>query len=229
MKLTIERAFALSLAVHVAVILPLAIEMRAAEPDDDETLVVDLTGVTADDQSEEKVTEQTAGSSASQAASAQDTRVAQAGERQKIDATPMETGPASAASPQKAASAKAAPGAPGSVNIQGAEQQQEAHRLRPRVENPVDPLRAYVKTLTKRLEAKLVYPEAGRQAGLHGWPTVAFTILSDGALGPDSLKLVSSSGSPKLDQSALETVRASAPFVPPPREITLKLTLIYGR
>jgi protein TonB len=176
-----------------------------------------------------RVTEQTAGSTASQAASAQDTRVAQAGERQKTDETPLEAGPAIVGSPQKATAAKAAPGSPGSVNIRGAEQQQEAHRLRPRVENPVDPLRAYVKTLTKRLEAKLVYPEAGRQAGLHGWPTVTFTILADGALDPNSLKLVSSSGSPKLDQSALETVRASAPFAPPPREITLKLTLIYGR
>ena len=228
MKLTIERAFALSLAVHAAIILPLALEMRAVEPDEDETLVVDLTGVTADDQSEERVTEQTAGSTASQATSAQDTRVAQAGERQ-TDQTPMEAGPTIAASPQKATAAKAAVGSPGSVNIRGAEQQQEAHRLRPRVENPVDPFRAYVKTLTKRLEAKLVYPEAGRQAGLHGWPTVAFTILADGALDAHSLKLVSSSGSPKLDQSALDTVRASAPFSPPPREITLKLTLIYGR
>ena len=115
------------------------------------------------------------------------------------------------------------------MNIKGVEQQQEAHRLRPRVENPVDPLRAYVKALTKRLEAKLVYPEAGRQAGLHGWPTVGFTIRADGALDPNSLKLVTSSGSPKLDQSALDTVRASAPFEPPPHEITLKLTLIYGR
>ena len=228
MKLTIERAFALSLAVHAAVILPLAIEMRAVEPDEDETLVVDLKGITADDQSEERVTEQTAGSTASQAAAAQDTRVAQAGERQTNE-TPTDAGPAIATSPQKTTVAKAATGSPGSVNIRGAEQQQEAHRLRPRVENPVDPLRVYVKTLTKRLEAKLVYPEAGRQAGLHGWPTVAFTILADGALDPNSLKLVTSSGSPKLDQSALDTVRASAPFEPPPRDITLKLTLIYGR
>ncbi len=228
MKLTIERAFALSLAVHAAIILPLAIGMWPAEPDEDETLVVDLRGVTADDQSEERVTEQTAGSTASQATSAQETRVAQAGERQ-TDEAPTEAGPAIAASPQKTTPAKTATGSPGSVNIRGVEQQQEAHRLRPRVENPVDPLRTYVKALTKRLEAKLVYPESGRQAGLHGWPTVAFIIRMDGALDPNSLKLVTSSGSPKLDQSALDTVRASAPFEPPPHEITLKLTLIYGR
>jgi periplasmic protein TonB len=202
--------------------------MRAVEPDEDETLVVDLKGVTAEDQSEERVTEQTAGSTASESAAAQDTRVAQAGERQ-TDEMPTDAGPAIAATPQKTTAAKSVTGSPGSVNIRGAEQQQEAHRLRPRVENPVDPLRAYVKTLTKRLEAKLVYPEAGRQAGLHGWPTVAFTILADGGLDPNSLKLVSSSGSPKLDQSALDTVRASAPFERPPHEITLKLTLIYGR
>ena len=73
MKITIERAFALSLAVHAAIILPLAIGMWPSEPDDDETLVVDLRGVTAEDQSEERVTEQTAGSKASQATSAQET------------------------------------------------------------------------------------------------------------------------------------------------------------
>lgn len=229
MKLTIERAFAVSLAIHGAILVTLAMEMRAAEPEADETLVVDLNGVEAEDQSEEKLTEQTAGSTASQAAAAQDTRVAQAGENRRNDETPTEAGPAAAAQPAKASPAKAAAGSPGSVNIQGAEQQQVAHRLRPRVENPVDPLGAYVKTLTKRVEKKLVYPEFGRQAGLHGWPTVAFTILQDGALRADLLKLVSSSGSPKLDEAALETIRAVAPFDPPPREITLKITVKYGR
>jgi protein TonB len=226
---TIERALAVSLAIHGAVILPVAIEMRTAEPHYDETLIVDLKGVTADDQSEERVTEQTAGSSASQAAAAQNTRVAQAGENRQTDETPSEAGPATAARPEKAAPTKAAPGSPGSVNIQGGEQQQEAHRIRPRAENPADPLQAYAKALSKRVQTKLVYPEAGRQAGLQGAATAAFTILPDGGLRPDSLKIVSSSGQSKLDESALKTIRACAPFDLPPREITLKITVKYGR
>jgi hypothetical protein len=135
-KLTIKRAFAVSLAIHGAIILPVAIGMTATEPDDDETLVVDLKGVTADDQSDEKVTEQTAGSTASQAASAQETQVAQAGEKRQSDESPTEAGTAIGARPEKTAVTKPAPGSPGSVNIRGSEQQQEAHKLRSRVENP---------------------------------------------------------------------------------------------
>ncbi|ARN79840.1 energy transducer TonB [Methylocystis bryophila] len=228
MKLTIERAFGVSLIIHAVIILLLMIAMTAKEDDSDETLVVDLKGVIADDQSEEKVTEQTAGSSASPATSAQKTQLAQAGEKRQSDETPTEAGPAIGAKPERAAAAKPAPDSPGSVNIRGSEQQQEAHKLRSRIENFIDPLKAYVKALTKRVESKLAYPEAGRRVGLHGWPIVSFTILQGGALRADSLKLVTSSGSPKLDETALQTIRACAPFEPPPREITLKMTVIYG-
>ena len=228
MRFTIERAFVASLAIHGVIALPVAIEMAAAQPDYDETLVIDLKGVTAEDQADEKVTEQTQGASAAQAANEQKARLAQNGEKREAEGGP-EQAPAQAITEKQTKSAKDAPSSPGSANVLGGEQQQEAHRIQPRVENPVDLLQAYAKALTKRVQTKLIYPEAGRQAGWQGAAAVAFTILPDGALRADSLKIVSSSGQPKLDESALKTIQACAPFAPPPREITLKITVKYGR
>jgi protein TonB len=58
---------------------------------------------------------------------------------------------------------------------------------------------------------------------------VAFTILGDGQIRADSLKVVESSGYPKLDAAALQTVRESLPFPPPPKEdLNVKLTLDFG-
>jgi periplasmic protein TonB len=78
------------------------------------------------------------------------------------------------------------------------------------------------------VQSRLVYPETGRWAGLRGSAAVSSTILPDSALSPESLRIVSSSGEAKLDESALQTIRAAAPFEPPKREITLKITVIYG-
>jgi periplasmic protein TonB len=61
------------------------------------------------------------------------------------------------------------------------------------------------------------------------WSSLRVVDLPDGALKADSLKLVSSRGQPKLDESALKTIRACAPFDPAPHEITLKITVKYGR
>jgi protein TonB len=43
------------------------------------------------------------------------------------------------------------------------------------------------------------------------------------------LKIVESSGQPKLDASALKTIRASAPFAPPPKEMTVAIAVAFGR
>jgi protein TonB len=78
------------------------------------------------------------------------------------------------------------------------------------------------------VQANLVYPDEGRRTGLQGTATVSFTILADGRLRTDSLKIVAAAAS-TLDASALQTIRASAPFDPPPREITVKIDVAFGR
>jgi hypothetical protein len=46
---------------------------------------------------------------------------------------------------------------------------------------------------------------------------------------PESLKIVAGSGQAKLDESALKTIRASVPFDPPPREMTVAIAVAFGQ
>jgi periplasmic protein TonB len=86
-----------------------------------------------------------------------------------------------------------------------------------------------VKLLSKKVQANLVYPDEARQAGLHGTATVSFAILRTGQIRPETLKVVVSSGQPKLDESALKTIRASIPFDPAPKEMTVAVAVDFGR
>jgi protein TonB len=58
---------------------------------------------------------------------------------------------------------------------------------------------------------------------------VSFTILASGQIRPETLKIVTSSGQPRLDGGALKTIRASVPFDPPPKEITIAIAVDFGR
>ncbi len=230
-RFTIIHAFAASLALHGLIVAPFALQWSAPPEDDDEVLVLDLTGMETDEQIDEKLKERTQGIPGSDSASRQEKKTAEASESSPVDAAQGNASPkmAGAASSQPAASASAAAGSPGPLDAKGIEQEQESRRIARRVEIQIDPLQAYAKALTKKVQLKLVYPEAGRRAGWRGSPVVAFTILADGAIAEGSLKIVTSSGQSKLDESALRTIRACAPFAPPPRVIELKISVTYGR
>jgi protein TonB len=75
---------------------------------------------------------------------------------------------------------------------------------------------------------QLVYPDEGRNAGLHGTTTISSTVLDNGQIRPESLKIVASSGQAPLDASALKTIRASIPFAPPPREMTVAIAVSFA-
>jgi hypothetical protein len=42
-------------------------------------------------------------------------------------------------------------------------------------------------------------------------------------------QIVDSSGQPKLDAAALKTIRDSAPFAPPPKELTISIAVDFAR
>jgi protein TonB len=79
------------------------------------------------------------------------------------------------------------------------------------------------------VQAHLVYPDDGRRAGLQGTATVSFAVLRNGQIRPETLKIVTSSGQPRLDASALKTIRASIPFDPAPKEMTVAIAVDFGR
>jgi periplasmic protein TonB len=111
-------------------------------------------------------------------------------------------------------------------DVTGVEQRQVARRIQSLTE--AERLNIYVQALSKKVQTHLVYPEDGRRAGLKGTATVSFAILSNGHIRQESMKVTESSGQPKLDESALRTIRASVPFAPPPREMTIAIAVDFG-
>lgn len=82
-----------------------------------------------------------------------------------------------------------------------------------------------------KVNRKHRYPSQARRQGITGTATVSFVVSADGGLS--GLRLAGSSGSPILDQAALETVRRAAPFPPIPADAgrsswTFNLPIAYN-
>ncbi|WP_265517983.1 energy transducer TonB family protein [Nitratireductor luteus] len=68
----------------------------------------------------------------------------------------------------------------------------------------------YPGKVVSKLRRALRYPRQAKRDGLRGEARVAFTISRNGSVS--GIRIVRSSGSPVLDQAAVETVRRAAPF-----------------
>ena len=73
---------------------------------------------------------------------------------------------------------------------------------------------SYNRWLKYKVESVLKYPELAVVSGLQGTLYIQFNIMKDGSLG--SLELIKSSGYKILDDEALRSIRATAPFQPLP-------------
>ncbi|HWR72552.1 MAG TPA: TonB family protein [Nitrospirota bacterium] len=73
---------------------------------------------------------------------------------------------------------------------------------------------SYNRWLKYKVESVLRYPELAALTGLQGTLYIQFDIMKDGALG--NLELIRSSGYKILDDEALRSIRATAPFQPLP-------------
>jgi protein TonB len=235
-RFTIYHGFAASLALHAAVALPFVLYALAPSPEEPPTLVVELQGVVAENQSEEKVLQETKGEAKPDTPDVEKPAQAPPATTAPPDDPPpdetkdenegMQPPPKAEANPL---AAKAQSGNAGANNISGVEERQNAQTIKTEREEEIDRLNRYVKLLTKKVMVNLVYPDEGRQARLQGAATVSFTILPSGQIRPESVKIITSSGQPKLDASALKTVRASVPFDPPPKEMTIAIGVAFGR
>ncbi len=230
LKFTIWHGIATSLALHSALALPFVVDSLIPPPDEPPLLVLDLQGVVADEQIEKKVVQQTKG------AEQQEKEPVAKPEQAAAPPPPPDDPPKHVAeegdtpvppppSPAQVQSPPAAATQSGSANnIKGAEQQQDAQRIKD-LETEKDRINAYVALLGKKVRANMVYPDDGRSAAA----VVAFTVLGSGQLRPGSLRIAESSGQAALDASALKTIRASAPFDPPPHELNLAVTVDFAR
>ncbi|GFO61907.1 hypothetical protein GMST_42320 [Geomonas silvestris] len=82
---------------------------------------------------------------------------------------------------------------------------------------------AYIRDLVTR---RLAYPPLARRMNWSGKTVVSFVIQEDGSIS--TLKVVESSRHAILDQSALDTVRAVAPFPKPPVRAEIVLPVHFA-
>jgi len=229
------------------------------QPDEPETLVVELQGVEADSQTIQQVLQETKGDAKREAKEKPveppppppvpppetiATQETQTPEEQPLNVAEngneAPAGPPAAAEPPQSSPPPVPPvvktppvaetksANPGTNNVAGAEEKQNAQTIKADPAAERDKLRDYVKELTKKVQANLVYPQDARQGHLTGTVRVSFTILSNGQIQPESLKVITSSGQPKLDAGALRTIRASVPFAQPPEQMTVAIAVGFG-
>jgi protein TonB len=237
-RFTILHGLAISLALHGALCAPFVVHSLDSPPDDDPPpLVIELQGAVADSQTEQKELQQIKGEAKQE--EAETPKAAEAPPPPPIDEPPPKDivdhetelavpPPQPAPQPTTSAETHAKSGSAGARNVTGTEVQQTAQIIKTDPQE-IERLREYVKRMTKKVQANLAYPDGAQESDMHGTAMVAFIIQANGQIRADSLKIVESSGQPRLDASALKTIRASAPFDPPPRELPIAIGVTYGR
>ena len=236
LKFTLWHGLAVSLAIHSVLGAPFVVHGLERPNDDAPVLVVELQGAVSDSQAVQRVLQQTKGDEKQEQASPakpeptpppeqaspdKPDQVAENGDQPPPE--PETTAPSTETDEQPTRPATEG----GANDVKGVEEQQAAQTVKQ--DDDADRLAEYIKSLSKKIEAHLVYPDEGRKAALQGIATVSFTVLGNGQIRPETLKVVASSGQPQLDASALNTVRASVPFDPPPKEMTIAIGVAYGR
>lgn len=222
---TVCHGFAVSLALHSALGLAVVLPRIAPAPAPaSAVLVIQLQGVIAEIQSEQKVLGEAALVQASvnvtpdrpppEAVTTTEAPVA------APVVKPLDVPPSPVTETTPTSSRSSAVG----VDEQLPEQTITA------IEQPdPDRIKDYVMALSKLIQGRIVYPDQARRAGMRGVAAVSFSITTNGQIRQETLKIVKSSGQPILDASALQTIRASAPFDAPPREVTVTIEIDFGR
>jgi protein TonB len=233
--------FAAAIALHAMLGLLFAAGLVAVPPDEP-PLVIELQGVASDspDLAEVKQSEidqkkaeakqskpdtpDPAKNSPPQQATRSDDPPMEVAANEEASHDPPQPAPTPPArevkTPPPAPEAKAAPD---DSNVKGANEYVPPSRAQVEITE-----KDYSALLMKKVRDHLVYPDEAKRARLQGVATVSFVILSNGDLRPETLKVVKSSGEPTLDISALHTIRASAPFAPPPREMAVSIGVAFG-
>ncbi|MBL1255267.1 TonB family protein [Methylocystis sp. Sn-Cys] len=227
-----------SLAVHSFALLVLWGAVGQASPEIDDTLLVEFNGVDSDVQAEEKHKRQNAGSGgAVEAQNAKQEKTEEKAEKKVADDEALperikDAVPDKIKKEEEQVAAAAKPSASAQQagrDVEGIENEQHAQIIQRRTDAEMNVLKAYIRNLSKKIQTKLLYPKEARHSGLQGVTTVSFRIKRDGTMHPDSLKIVASSGRAELDISALDTVRACAPFSAPPKDVTVTMAVTYAR
>jgi len=224
-RFTLLHGLAASVAIHGAACLALVADLWP-NVEDASSLVFEMDGALSDSQSDEATEQDVQGAAPSDAPAAQ--AAADATEpKPETDVRP-EGEIAQNARREVAATTDQKQASGGRETATGAEQR-KAQTIDRTKRADDDPVIAYVKQLSKRIQSRLVYPREARAAGLEGAATVSFTIAASGQMVASTARVLVSSGKPTLDASALATVRAASPFAAPPREMSVAVAVVFSR
>lgn len=87
------------------------------------------------------------------------------------------------------------------------------------VQDDLTAINRYLVSFKKKLAENLIYPKEAKRKEYTGIPTVKLSILMDGSVPADSVSIQKSSGYAALDEAAMEAIKQSSPFPPPPRAL----------
>jgi TonB family protein len=223
--------FVMSLALHAACGVPFLMSDWDSRSDEPEPLVIELQGIVADTQVEHQTMQAIKGDAEKRDEKEADKPPQQAVPPQDApDVPPQETvepekqvqPPQQASSSSSSSTAASEAGDASPNTIVGKQVQQNAQTIQAK-QDENERIRDYVRRLGKKVQSSL--PAEKRRASV----TISFEIQSDGQVRRGTLKIVQSSGQPALDESASNTVLANSPFTPPPRAITVQMTVDFDR
>jgi len=89
-------------------------------------------------------------------------------------------------------------------------------------------MQRYARAFKKKLHEHVVFPSEAKGKGYMGVPKVGFMISEDGSVPKESIKIIKSSGYDILDQKAILAVLESSPFERPPKAFNAEVDLDFS-
>ncbi len=235
-RLSTEKSFLISMALHTALVAPFFLYgLLPHSPPKHLRLQPDILDMIAERQ---RVEQKATPPQPTPTPAAPQPQQQQQQQRQETPPPPQpKPRPSKAESPVKHVTKPEAPPAP-PVTMQAAPttpalapdqmQAQMAQSTAPKPDTDSDFEKKYGEVVSRQLMKSLIYPQEARKLGLSGITRVQFTLDENGQIVPGSVRVVSSSGSAELDDNAVKTVLAVAPFPPPGKPMTLSPRLKFG-
>ncbi|MDR1873168.1 MAG: energy transducer TonB [Deltaproteobacteria bacterium] len=107
-------------------------------------------------------------------------------------------------------------------------EERRAQRTTKRDNSDATVMRQYMRELARLVRSKMVYPTEAKFKGESGEAKVAFIIMENGQLKPQSVKISKSSGFASIDRAALRAVESVGVFPKPPHVIDAVISLDFS-
>ena len=227
---SMRTSLVLSFALHVILLSSWMVykNYHPYKPEERERLTVEINGIVANKQIEERQAVQEAPTPPPQVAEKEPEKE----EPKKPKTPPIEKKKVLAKSEEATHKMEpelqkevAKPVAP-SVAPQNMDAQKQQTTANPQDDAAV--MQRYARAFKKKLHEHVVFPSEAKGKGYMGVPKVGFMINEDGSVPKESIKIIKSSGYDVLDQKAIVAVLESSPFERPPRAFNAEVDIDFS-